>query len=234
MDLKERDALGEQADQNWYFVSKARMITEHFARRPSSVLDVGAGIGWFSRWLLLKDFADRATCVDPGYDAEHSETLPNGKSIDFIRCSTGATADLVLLMDVMEHVDDDVGLFRQYWDAAQPGTMFVVTVPAFQFLWSAHDDFLDHRRRYTLASLRTALGKAGAHPKRMHYYYGAIFPAVAAVRLARKNKPSDRSDLKPTAPILNAALTAICAVERKVMRFNRLAGLSVVAYLEKL
>ena len=54
------------------------------------------------------------------------------------------------MMDVLEHVSDDVGLVREYAKRAKPGTRFVVSVPAFMWLWSGHDVFLEHHRRYTL------------------------------------------------------------------------------------
>src|SRR3546814_13128694 len=79
-------------------------------------------------------------------------------------------------MDVLEHVEDDAGLLRTYLDKAPPQAQAVITVPAFQFLWSHHDVFLEHHRRYTLKTLSRVVERAGAVPLRMHYYYGTIFP----------------------------------------------------------
>jgi len=100
LDLKEKHALGDQADTHWYYVSKARMITRHLPRRGYEILDVGAGVGWFSRWLLKNGFGNSAVCVDPGYDTD-SKTEVAGKPI-FYRREVGALgSDLVLLMDVL-------------------------------------------------------------------------------------------------------------------------------------
>ncbi len=57
------------------------------------------------------------------------------------------------MMDVIEHVEDDVGLVRGYVDKVAGGTRFIVTVPALMWLWSGHDVFLEHYRRYTLTSI---------------------------------------------------------------------------------
>ncbi|EPX76570.1 class I SAM-dependent methyltransferase [Salipiger mucosus] len=225
--------LGEGADDHWYYQSKARMITHHFHQRPSSILDVGAGLGWFSRWLLENDRGDGATCVDPGYETESEEKLPNGRTVRYVRETGESDADLVLLMDVLEHVDDDVALLSTYWDLAPPGATFIITVPAFEFLWSAHDDYLEHRRRYTVRSLERTIRAAGATPERLHYYFGAIFPLAAAVRLLKRGRTSETSDMRPAGPVANGLLKGICGAETAVMKLNRLGGLSVVAVLRK-
>ena len=233
MDLKERDALGDQADTHWYYVSKARMITRHFPHKPRKILDVGAGLGWFSHWLLSNGYAETAVCVDPGYDTERTETLNGGQEIHYVRAISATDADLVLLMDVLEHVDDDVALLREYWDKAASGTVFIITVPAFKFLWSAHDDYLDHRRRYTTTMLAQTIRSAEAEPGQLHYYFGSIFPAAAAVRLLKRNTQPDRSDMGPVPAPLNALLTGVCTLETGAMKLNRIAGLSVVAQMVK-
>lgn len=233
MDLKERDALGDQADTHWYYVSKARMITRHFPRQPRTVLDVGAGLGWFSRWLLDNGYVEKAICVDPGYQADTVEQAANRGEIQYLRGIDETDADLVLMMDVLEHVDDDVGLFREYWEKAPRGAVFLITVPAFRFLWSGHDEYLDHRRRYTVSMLDEVFREAGARPDRLHYYFGAIFPVAAIVRLIKRGSVPERSDMRPTPRPLNAALKVILWLETYVMKWNRLAGLSVVAQLTK-
>ena len=134
-------------------------------------------------------------------------------------------------MDVLEHVDDDVALLKEYWDKAPTGTIFIITVPAFNFLWSSHDEFLEHRRRYTLSSLRRTIEKAGATPDRLHYFFGAIFPIAAAIRLLKGK--TGASDMRPVPEVVNSALTAICCSEVPLARWNKVAGLSVVARLRK-
>lgn len=233
MDLKERDALGAQADSHWYYVSKARMVARYFPRAPRRILDVGAGLGWFSRWFVENGCAESAVCVDPGYEVEREERVSGGRLLEFRREISQTEADLFLLMDVLEHVDDDVALLRAYWEMAPAGAVFILTVPAFEFLWSGHDDFLEHRRRYTTASLGRTIRAAGAEPRALHYYFGAIFPLAALVRLLRRGRRAEGSDMGPVPAPLNAILTGLCGLEARVARWNRLAGLTVVAVLEK-
>lgn len=231
MDLKETAAL-RSADGHWYYVSKARMVEAHLAGRDLSILDVGAGAGWFSRYLLTSGVAGRAVCVDPGYSDEHDEDIA-GRPLSFRRHVDSVDADVVLLMDVLEHVDDDVGLLASYVKMARPGTRFMITVPAFRFLWSAHDDYLEHRRRYTIGQLSETVRAAGLTELASHYYFASIFPAAAVVRLLRRGASADRSDMRQAPPWLNAALTRVLSAERTWMRANRLAGLSVVCLCRK-
>lgn len=233
MDLKERDALGDSADSHWYYVSKARMVARQLPTKPREILDVGAGLGWFSRWFLDHGYGERAICVDPGYEAEREEELGAARRISFVRSIERTEADLILMMDVLEHVDDDVALLREYWDKAPDGAVFVITVPAFNFLWSAHDEYLDHRRRYTRASLAQTIKAVGAEPQQLHYYFGAIFPVAFAVRLLKRNSNAGSSDMRAAPAPLNTFLTGICGLEALVTRWNRLAGLSVVARFTK-
>src|SRR5262245_27886797 len=110
MDLKEEDILGDSIAAHWYYVSKGRALRRFLGdMRVDEVLDVGAGSGVFSRELLQHDVCASAVCVDPNYPAERSE-VHLGKPIRFVRSVPRTTQKLVLMMDVLEHVSDDVGL----------------------------------------------------------------------------------------------------------------------------
>ena len=237
MDLKEVGLLGSDEDSHWYYASKARALRRCLGPGdPKRILDVGAGSGFFSKMLLRHTGAQRAVCVDPGYPRDWSE-IHAGKPLDFRRASPVDDVDLVLLMDVLEHVDDDVGLLRAYAAPARPGTRFVVSVPAFSWLWSAHDEFLEHRRRYTLNQVLEMLSGAGLSSPTGFYFFGALLPAVAAQRLWRRQWGAPRtaaSDLRRHHPLTNALLTGICRAECTIARHNRAFGLTAFGVAEKI
>lgn len=200
---------------------------------PGTVLDVGAGAGFFSRHLLERG-AGQAICVDPGYEADR-DTQHAGRPLLFRRFAPDQPADLVLMMDVLEHVDDDVGLAADYIQAARPGTRVVVTVPAFAWMWSAHDDFLEHRRRYTLPAVQAVLRHAGLRVDGGRYLYGLLLPLAAATRLpgqaARRfgrSAPAS-SQMRPVGKAMNTVLLAACRLEAR-MPSNSLAGLTAMAW----
>ncbi|HEY2395394.1 MAG TPA: methyltransferase domain-containing protein [Rudaea sp.] len=230
MDIKETEILGADAENHWYYRSKAEAVERCLHGVAfDSVLDVGAGSGYFSRHLLTHAGAASACCVDPNYPQEWQETVA-GKPLMFRRDIGAINADLVLLMDVMEHVDDDVDLLQEYMQKSLPTANFLISVPAFQWLWSAHDDFLGHRRRYTLSQLENTVRAAGLEVVSGNYFYGAIFPIAAAVRFLHRRPPRGSpatSDLRRHGRLVNSTLYALCHAELALMPYNRAFGLSV-------
>ncbi|MFZ5782313.1 MAG: methyltransferase domain-containing protein [Pseudomonadota bacterium] len=233
MDLKEEDILGADIGAHWYYRSKAaalgRMVQGIGARR---ILDVGAGSGFFSRHLLQTTSARSALCVDTGYMSERDDSMA-GKAVHYRRDVGSTDCDLVLMMDVLEHVDDDRGLLRHYAAKVPAGAHFLVTVPAFAFLWSQHDVFLEHKRRYRLSEIEAVVADAGLQIVRGAYYFGLVFPLAAALRLATRSSNEPRSGLKRHAPLTNGLLAAACTAELPFFRFNRLAGLTAFVLARK-
>ena len=159
--------------------------------------------------------------------------LHNGHQLKFVRTVDRVEQKLVLMMDVIEHVDDDVGLIRQYVKGMSPDAFVVITVPAFQFLWSGHDVFLEHRRRYTRSSLERVVGAAGLICIRSRYFFGFLLPFVIMMRLLDrlrlgKGDKRARSALKQYPQFLNTALGLLHDIERRTLfRCNSFAGLSI-------
>ena len=237
VDLKEEDILGDAICQHWYYRSKASALLDYVKQlNPQSVLDVGAGSGYFSKELLKKTGAKDALCIDTSYPSERDE-LVSGKLIHYTTHSGPVDADLVLMMDVLEHVDDDVGLLSEYTGKVPADTHFLITVPAFSFLWSGHDVFLGHKRRYTLKEIEKVAANAGLIVERASYFFGLVFPLVAVLRLLDSFRSSrgrpPRSQLKRHNPISNATLMGICNVDRRFLYINRLVGLSAFCLARK-
>jgi SAM-dependent methyltransferase len=233
MDLKEEDILGADIARHWYYRSKAAALRRAVAGlRPRHLLDVGAGSGFFSRHLLAETAAESALCVDIGYAADRDDSAA-GKPVRYRRDIGPTDCDLVLMMDVLEHVDDDRSLVRHYADRVPVGAHFLVTVPAFSFLWSGHDVFLEHKRRYRLREIEAVLRDAGLEIVRGTYYFGLVFPLAAAVRLADRNTTEPRSSLKKHGAFTNGLLAALCAAELPLFPVNRLAGLSAFVLAKK-
>lgn len=236
MDLKELELIGADQEHHWYYASKSQALRRALGDyQPRHILDVGAGSGFFSRVLLRDTSAQSAVCVDTGYADDRSERYFD-KRLVFSRTIPTAEADLVLLMDVLEHVDDDAGLLRDVMSRTAPHARFIVSVPAFSWLWSRHDEFLGHRRRYTRTHLCRVLTAAGLRPLGAFYMFAAIFPAVAAQRLWQRVRQTEQpaaSDLRQHHRWSNALLMRLCVAESAVARHNRAFGLTAFAVAEK-
>ncbi|TIH09447.1 class I SAM-dependent methyltransferase [Pseudomonas leptonychotis] len=236
MDLKETEILGDDISDHWYYNSKAKAVKKFLSKTPANrILDVGAGSGFFSKYLLKNTAAKEAWCIDISYEHETDETYAE-KPIFLRKTVDSIDAELVMLMDVLEHVDDDIGLLKEYVEKVPKGTQFLITVPAFQFLWSGHDDFLEHKRRYTLQQLEVVVSACGLDLKKSAYFFGCVFPIAAALRLADRHKSKDRarkSQLTQHSHLINSIMKGICTIELSFMAFNRIAGLSVFCVAQK-
>lgn len=237
MDLKETDILGTQIGTHWYYRSKAKAMRNMLGElKMKSVLDVGAGSGFFSRTLLAGTSLEEAWCVDISYESE-SDSKEGTKPLHFRKNITSSKSDLVLMMDVLEHVDDDVALLMDYVDKVPSGTHFLISVPAFQALWSSHDVFLEHKRRYTLKQLEQTILLTGLEVRHSVYYFGLTLPLAAAMRVANRlgsgSGEQPKSQLTRHHPLVNGVLSLICSMELALMHWNRLAGLTVFSLARK-
>lgn len=233
MDVKEDHILGKRITKHWYYTAKGRALSQMLSGiHTEEVLDVGAGSGVFARQLLDAGVCDQATCVDPAYENEYKD-YHNGKIIYFKRSIAQITQSLILMMDVLEHVDDDLELLSLYTNSMPQGGYVLITVPAFQFLWSGHDVFLEHRRRYTLSQLERVVSNAGLKIIKSRYFFATLLPLVATMRIYDRiqlsfNSVEPKSDLKVYPKPINNALIYLHDVERIVLfPFNVIAGLTI-------
>lgn len=230
MDLKETDILGSSIGNHWYYASKAKAMARLLSNSSTSIiLDVGAGSGFFSKNLLAKTTAAVAWCVDISY-AKDSDEIHSGKHVHFRRSVDKVDADLVLLMDVLEHVDDDIALLTEYVKKVPSGAKFIISVPAFQLLWSDHDVFLEHKRRYRLNQIEDVARKSGLIVESGAYYFGFTFPIAAIIRIIknifRNPKQQPKSELTQHHPLINGALATLSDLELGFLPHNRVLGLT--------
>lgn len=143
---------------------------------------------------------------------------------------------VITALDVIEHIDDDKGMIRAVADTLQPGGIVLISVPAFSFLWSVHDELAHHKRRYNRAELRSSLAMAGLEPVFISYFNFFLFPAIALFRVLSGALRFSRnvSDFSATPELLNSMLASIFAAERFLLRFFPLPfGVSLIAVARK-
>ena len=239
MDLKEDAILGNKIHSHWYYVSKGRAMRKFLGDiKVHEVLDVGAGSGIFSRQLIDEGICESAICVDPNYHEIKTENY-HGKNIHFVKFIDNNKQNLILMMDVLEHVPDDLALIKDYIGRMEQGGYVFITVPAFRFMWSGHDVFLEHYRRYTIGTIEEVVKKAGLTPIKSRYFFGSLFPAVAAIRLMKKvlfdhGALQAKSELKLYPDWINSTLIAVHDIERLTLfGCNKLFGLSVFCLCRK-
>jgi hypothetical protein len=206
MDLVERSAL--LGRRHPWEVARARFFLRLLDRlgvraATASWLDVGAGDAWFARQLraVVPDGA-RVACWDVNYgdarppvDADDDRTADGaapggpGPALEFSAQRPTGVFEGVLLLDVMEHVEDDVGFLRDVVaHSLAPGGWVLVSVPAYQSLFSDHDRFLRHERRYSPGAIRAAVQGAGLRVQSR----GGLFHSLLPVRIAQVGRERAR------------------------------------------
>ncbi len=229
----------ELEDSHWWFRGRRAVIWALLGHaelpEKARLLDAGCGTG-----RNLVEFArlGPAAGVDPSGDAVafcHARGLPDVRraGLESLPFDSGQF-DLLLACDVLEHVDDDVGALVELRRVAGAGATLLVTVPAYQWMWTEHDVQLHHLRRYTLPVVRARVEAGGWEPVHATYFNSLVLPVVAPARLlarrtARRTARRGHTDLDRTPAALNGALEVPMRLEAAMIaRGARLpAGVSV-------
>ncbi len=228
MDLKELDLVNPYT--HWYYQSKLAAVkraTKPYLNSCKRMVDVGAGSGFFGESLVNNQPQIKLVCVDLNYP----DTSKEKDGVLYQNTPRGCDADIYLFIDVLEHVNDDQELLLTYFNQAKAGSVFIQTVPAFQFLWSGHDVFLEHIKRYRRRELASVNRQVGLKILRSGYLFSAIFPLVVIARKFSFSK-STGSDMKNFTPFVNSFLKSITSFEHKFL-LNRFFGLSVIVVSQK-
>lgn len=148
------------------------------------------------------------------------------------------TYDFGVALDILEHIEDDLLAAQNLYHFIRPGGTCIITVPACQWLWSAHDKNCMHKRRYHKAMLRELLVKAGFQVEYISYYNTLLFPPAALVRLISKLLRLDQAsslENKFRDSFLNQALYRIFHMEKGWICKGRTfpIGLSLIAKVKK-
>ena len=224
MEATEVRKLAELEDEHWWYRERRHLLAGQVrGLRPGVALDVGAAGGGNTR--VLRDLGWRAVPVEYGADGAE---VASERGLATVRGDAtalpfaDASIDLVVAFDVLEHLVDHDAAAREVIRVLRPGGHFLVAVPADPRLWSAHDEAVDHVRRYTRSTLTTLLARAGFDLGPMTSWNVLLRPVVAARR-----RVTTGSDLERLSPLVNRGLRAVVTVER-YLPVRRLPGVSLM------
>jgi SAM-dependent methyltransferase len=235
------DRMAELDQDHWWFIARRRILEALIKRvvRPlekARVLEVGCGTG--HNLAMLGRFGKLDACeLDKCARAVASKRL--GRQVRVAKLPDLSMFprngyDLIALLDVLEHVPDDLASLRAIHMRLKPGGALLMTVPANPWMWSAHDAAHHHFRRYTKKQLEELFLRSGLEVQLLSYFNSLLFPLVAVARVLGKITRKDSADDKlPSAPV-NWALEKIFSLERGIIgRLPMPFGVSLVAVVRR-
>jgi hypothetical protein len=155
-------------------------------RRPISILDVGAGDGWFSRELLKGTHPETIIiCWDINYTSDDIQKFSSisDQRIQYVSHRPKEKYDLLILMDVLEHIEEDANFLSLITiENIHDRSFIMISLPAWQTLYSQHDKHLNHLRRYNPRQCRALLERHGLKIMRC----GGLFHSLLLPRLLKK------------------------------------------------
>ncbi|HAS10923.1 MAG TPA: SAM-dependent methyltransferase [Acidimicrobiaceae bacterium] len=236
MDPELHRAHADLDETHWWFRGRRRIIRAVLARHLplgiGSILDVGCGAGGLLGVLeehgeVIAIEGEAATAA-VAHERHPAADVRVGVLPDALAEIDGCR--LVTAFDVIEHVDDDVGLLRAMHDALAIGGTLCVTVPALPSLWSHHDEVNGHKRRYTARTLRAALTVAGFDVGHLSYFNTVLLPVVWVARRLEGLRRQPATDFDRTLGPADRLLEAVFAAERHVVaRWSMPLGVSLIA-----
>lgn len=227
-------------DKHWWFIARRKIIADVLSKSIKQdhvkIFDAGCGNG--DNLKMLSEFgevtaiekdssacqraANRQVCqVFPG---ELPNNIPNEIKDEF---------NLVVLLDVLEHIDDDTGSLEKLNSLLTDRGQIFITVPAFPFLWSQHDELHHHKRRYTRNKLQTIMNKSGFDIEFISYFNTLLFPLALIDRIIKKMTANNEVMALPPA-WLNQLLMSIFKLEAGLLgRVYLPFGLSLMVLATK-
>ncbi len=176
-------------DRHWWYRGRRSVLDRVIAglglpEERARILDAGCGSGRnmveLARYGTVTGVELSATSVELARVRNCGEVIEG--SVLEMPFESGSF-DLAVSLDVIEHLEDDLAALRELRRAVAPGGALLVTVPAYQWLWSGHDEINHHHRRYTRRSLQSVAELAGWRQVRTTYFNSLLLPAAIVLRV---------------------------------------------------
>ena len=237
MDRVIYDRMAEHDATHWWYRARRDVLAALIRRKvnlapAARILEIGCGTGHNLGMLSAFGHVD-AIEIDDHSRGIAAKRLGRDVGASPLPALTGIadqSYDMVAILDVLEHVDDDRAALTAIAQRLRPGGTILITVPQYPWMWSGHDVANHHFRRYTKATLRKTIADTGLTLTLLQSFNSLLFPFAAADRImARLTGRTGSDDALPAAPI-NMLFEKIFGLERYLVgRVPMPPGVSLVA-----
>ena len=231
------DRMAELDTRHWWYRARREVLAALIARavkppKDARILEIGCGTGHNLSMLGQFGHVDAIELDEAARDVASARLGRPvlGARLPGLDGVPEASYDMVALLDVLEHVEEDRESLRSIAKRLKPGGAILITVPAFQWMWSAHDVVNHHQRRYSKRTLNAAIADAGLKADFVGYFNSILFPLAAAARLAGRLTGKEEGDDKLPPKPVNAVFETLFGLERHaIARLPFTPGVSIAA-----
>jgi SAM-dependent methyltransferase len=246
MELELYEQIYQIEQTHWWYVARREIIFDYLKNAEiiesrNRILDVGCGTGSNLEYLQT-NYSNFCVGLDLSMDALKYSNLRNTTNLV---CGDGlnlpfseSTFDLILALDLLEHIDDDFQALNEFTRLLAPGGYLILFVPAFNFLWGLQDEVSHHYRRYSAKEIRSLISQNNLEFAKLTYTNFFLFPIIFFGRLFLRfyrNKMNivSENDLSPG--LINTILLKIFLLERPLVKhLNFPFGVSIFCIAQKL
>lgn len=222
--------------KHWWHIAKRAFIEQFIKGRNLNILVAGVGGGMICEELRLAGHRVIGMDISPvscEYVNKKIRVPVINGDLENLLPFKNESFDLIIIADVLEHLDNDKKLLAEAFLCLKPKGSVIITVPAYQHMWSYWDRRLNHKRRYSLAAIKSKLVETGLSVKKASYFHMLLYPFVYIYRIILslpKNGRLEKSDFSVLPNKLASGFLAFYYVlERLLLKITNLPfGLSVL------
>lgn len=230
MDIEKYHEMEKLEKFHWWFIYRQNILKFVLKKylsdldKNAKIVDIGCGTG--ANIEILNKNYENVTGIDNNdfaleyCKAKNLKNIIKGELPDSIEIDDNSV-DLILLFDVLEHIEDDEKSLSVLKNKLKDGGYILLTVPAFSFLWSKHDEGFHHKRRYSLKEIKKMLEMLDFKIIKSSYLYFLLFPIILMIRLLKKNfmSYSQADDFKLNNVFFNNFIVKFLFIEQCLLNY---------------
>ncbi|MFN3551297.1 MAG: class I SAM-dependent methyltransferase [Endomicrobiia bacterium] len=227
-----------QEEYYWWHIAKRKLVVNFIPKTNCKILDVGCGTGKLMEELLqnghlVYGIENEPTaiefCKKRGIEKIQIFNLEENLNID------NDSFDVITCLDVLEHIEKDENLIKEFKRIVKPSGILILTVPSYMWLWSYWDEILGHKRRYNKKILFEKMQKVGFQIVKISHFYSFLLPIAIVFRVIKSIAKKRTSDFIDIPNFINKILLFLSALEREIIKRNILPfGLSIFVVAKKI